>query len=278
MKNVLIVGLGLIGGSIARDLNLKSPKTKVWAFDQKSSVIKYALKNKIIHAKANESDFKIMDLVILATPVSVIESQLEWISKLVGPKTIVTDVGSTKKAILKTADRVFKNGNFVGSHPMAGSEKSSIKACVPDLFKEKTCLVVAGKNSSKKTVQKVLQFWKKLKAHTLVLGSSEHDKAVAAFSHLPHLIAFSLMHSVGGKFELPFIKKVSGRSFKSYTRIAGSDPKMWTDIFLANKKDLLKQFDLFEKQIHQLRSWVEKDQDDKVHSYIETSRKLWEKT
>ena len=123
-----------------------------------------------------------------------------------------------------------------------------------------------------------MQFWKALGAKCLTVPAVDHDATVAAVSHLPHLIAFSLMHSVGHQFPLSMIKKVSGRSFKSYTRIAGSDPKMWMDIFLDNKKEVAKQFRTFEKEFQKLASWIESDNDKKIFDYIETSQNLWNKT
>ncbi|MBU1917583.1 prephenate dehydrogenase/arogenate dehydrogenase family protein [bacterium] len=278
-NQVSIIGVGIIGGSIGRDLIKKKIAKNVYGIDANPRTLLWAKKNRVITEIAKDEIQTLMnsDLVVFATPVCVIKEQLLDFAPFISDKALVIDVGSTKTAITKIADKCFTNGNFVGSHPMAGFEKSGVTASSDNLFYQEPCIIISGLKTKKTFIRQAKMFWKQLGANVLEMDFRIHDKYLAACSHLPHIISFALMASVGNKITPKEIKKIVGNSFKSYTRIAGSDPRMWTDIFSENKNEVLKQVTLLKKELEVLASRVQQSDGNKIYEYIEDAAKLWRK-
>jgi chorismate mutase-like protein len=278
-NQVTIIGVGLIGGSIGRDLIKKKIAKSVFGIDANTKALLWARKNHVITDIAKDDIQTLMnsDLVIFATPVCAIKEQMMDFAPFISEKALVIDVGSTKTAITKIADKCFSAGNFVACHPMAGFEKSGITASADNLFYQAPCIIVPGKKTKKTFLQQAKRFWNQLHANVLEMDINIHDKYLAACSHLPHIISFALMESVGNKITPKEIKKIAGNSFKSYTRIAGSDPRMWTDIFSDNKKEVLKQVTLLKKELSTLESCVKQSDSKKIYEYIKDAAKLWRK-
>ncbi len=272
-----IIGIGLIGGSLGRDLLKKKIAKKVVGIDVDPKTLSYAKKQGVVSqiSKDDIETLEASDLVVFATPVCTLEEQIKDFSAFISENALVIDVGSTKTDIIKVADKSFQSGNFVGCHPMAGSEKSGVRASVSDLFVNSPCIIVPGKKTKKKFTDLATRLWKKLGAQTVLMNVKDHDSRLAACSHLPHILSFATMQSVGKKIPMKELKKIAGRSFKSYTRVAGSDPKMWTDIFLQNKTHALKQISFFQSQLNDIEKAIKKSDSKWLYQYIEKTAKLW---
>ncbi len=197
------------------------------------------------------------DLLVLAPPVGVIAAMLEDVARVCGPETLVTDVGSTKAAIVRTAERLGRTRplRFVGSHPMAGSEKSGYGHARADLFHGATVVVTPTETSDPGAVKTVSELWERLGAGRVVtLDPDAHDRAAAAISHLPHLVAMALVDAVD-RFE-PSALEIAARGFRDTTRIAASDPVMWEEIFVANRDALGQSLVAFREALGELERLV----------------------
>ncbi len=181
-------------------------------------------------------------LIILAVPLAAMENCAKDVFLHATAETLVTDVGSVKGPIVDALERIFSSkGSFVGSHPMAGSEKNGIAASRADLFEKALCILTPSPNTNPKALSSVQKFWQALGAKTCLTSAQDHDRIIAVVSHLPHLLAAALMHSTmkaGDGFEDP--TKFIGPSFRDVTRIAASSPELWTDILLSNRSAILR--------------------------------------
>jgi len=247
-KKIAIIGTGLIGGSLALVIKKKNLAQRVVGFSRRKETITRALKAGIIDEGSQSLNIiKGADFVILATPVDVILDLAPKIAKIIGNEAIVTDVGSTKEKIVLKLDKVFKN--FIGSHPLAGSEKRGVANARPEIFQDSLCILTPTKKSKGAIVGKLKKFWKSTGARTVTLSPDKHDQVLGFVSHLPHAVAFSLMGSVP-KEHLKF----AASGLRDSTRIAGSDAEVWSEIFLSNQKNLLKSIEDFEKNILKFKS------------------------
>ena len=250
-KNILIIGFGMIGSSIAQTVKKSNQKVKIHAFD-KSPTIKQRLANaklsKVTLLKSfsdiNQID---IDLIIICTPVLQYLSIFKKINNLDNHKFIVTDVGSTKYKI----ENLFSKNNFkfrfVPAHPIAGIEKSGLEYGFDGLFKNRYNIICPIKNTPKSEVNKIVKFWKSLKMKIEIMASKEHDHVLSLTSHLPHVISYSLVLTAMKKEKSLNSKliKFSAGGFRDFTRVAGSDPEMWRDIFLTNSDQIQKLTNTF---------------------------------
>jgi len=245
-NKVTIIGVGLIGGSIGLAIKKKGLAKKVAGVFRRKSTLKKALARKAVDKgyMTVEEGIKGADLIIVATPVSKIIEVLRKVMKKARRGAIVTDAGSTKKLVVDRAEKLSRKSNayFVGSHPMAGSEHSSVEFARDNLFEGSPCIVTKTARTNKTALKKVANFWKGLGGNVKVMTPRQHDRSVALISHLPHIVAFSLAGAIPEK-ELAY----AAEGFKDTTRVASSDPHLWADIFLTNKEDVLNACRLFEK-------------------------------
>ena len=250
-KNILIIGFGMIGSSIAQTVKKSNQKVKIHAFD-KSPTIKQRLANAKLSnvtllkslSDINQID---IDLIIICTPVLQYLSIFKKINNLDNHKFIVTDVGSTKYKI----ENLFSKNNFkfrfVPAHPIAGIEKSGLEYGFDGLFKNRYNIICPIKNTPKSEVDKIVKFWKSLKMKIEIMTSKEHDHVLSLTSHLPHVISYSLVLTAMKKEKSLNSKliKFSAGGFRDFTRVAGSDPEMWRDIFLTNSDEIQKLTNTF---------------------------------
>jgi len=249
-KKVAIIGTGLIGGSLALAIKRKKLAAVIVGVSRRKSTIDRAKKIGAIDRGSQDLNIaKGADLVIIATPVSTMMKLSQKLSTVVGPDCIVTDVGSTKEEIVSKLSKVFPN--FVGAHPLAGSEKSGVTHACPDIFSDSLCIVTPDRGTNKFSLKKVECLWKRLGARVIFMPASQHDRVVALISHLPHAVAFSLIGSIPSQ-----CLKFAANGLKSTTRIACSDPELWSQIFISNKKNLLSSLEIFEKKIGQIKSAI----------------------
>ena len=251
-NKVAIVGTGLIGGSLALAIKKSGLAGEIVGVSRhKKSLVLAKRRGAINRGSQSLEIIKGADLVVLATPVDTILAFAPKISKFIKKDAIVTDVGSTKERIVKSLEKRFPN--FVGSHPLAGSEKRSIANAHPDLFKNSLCLLTPTKKTNKRAMNKINILWKKVGAKTIFIDPERHDKILAFVSHLPHIVAFSLIEAVPRNF-----LRFGSTGLKDTTRIAASDSELWAEIFLSNQKNILKTISLFKRNISSIESAIKR--------------------
>jgi prephenate dehydrogenase len=250
-QHITIIGVGLIGGSLALAIKHRFPAVRILGVD-KPQILKRALTRNIIDAaeRSVERAVRSADLVIIAAPVFAIEKLLPIVAGNIQPHAIVTDTGSVKGSIVQKSQKLFPGGNFIGGHPMAGSEFSGIDAAHPLLFQNAIYILTPTRGTNKKSLRTIAKFFNSLDARIVPIDPATHDSIVAAVSHLPQLAAVALMNTVGKHHpSSPAHLSLAAGGFRDMTRIASSRFSMWKDILSANRKEISKALRLF---IHQL--------------------------
>lgn len=270
-KRISVVGAGLIGGSIllaAKKRNI-SAQFSCWSHSPASLTFWSNLDWVNVHTSLNES-VKDADLVIIATPVDKISECFVTIAPFLKPSCLVTDVGSIKGAVLKAASVLPPSVNFIGSHPMAGSEKAGARNAHADLFESKFCFITPGPHDPTDSVQKIEQFWQSLGSKTFLCSAEKHDEIVAAISHTPHASAAALILAVKN---LPGFKQAAvGAGLKDSTRIAAGEENLWVGILLANATHVARGLEEVEKQTAQLRTALEHGDAAALSKILEAAR------
>ncbi|MFH1397671.1 MAG: prephenate dehydrogenase/arogenate dehydrogenase family protein [Candidatus Omnitrophota bacterium] len=265
-NKVAVIGLGLIGGSIALCLKKQKLSRKIVGVSLHKDTLLFARKNKIVDDCSQNLDIiRGADLVILATPIDVILKLAPQIAKLIPKDCLVTDVGSTKNKIVRKFSRIFPN--FVGSHPLAGSEQRGIKNSQHSLFLKSLCIITPQKNTNQQSLNKISELWRRVGADTIILSPLEHDKILSYVSHLPHVVVFSLMKTV----PVEYLKFAAG-SLKDATRIAASPSNIWIDIFLSNKQDILKVIKSFSNNLQALKQAILRDDRSRIRKILESAK------
>jgi prephenate dehydrogenase len=251
-KKVTIIGLGLIGGSLALAIKEKKLAKEVIGVSRRKSTIGWAAKKKIVDSATLDlkRGVKDSDLVIVATPVLKIAEITRSIVPFLKKGAILTDAGSTKRYIVKEAEKIIRKGvYFVGSHHIAGSEKSGVKSADKDLFKKTYCIITKTKNTDPKAVAALKKFWSRLEMRVIVMTPEGHDKLLSRISHLPHAASVSLVNSV----DSGSLKFAAG-GFRDTTRIASGEPALWKDIFFTNKDNLIKDVEILRKELSKIQT------------------------
>ena len=275
-KNILIVGLGLIGGSIAKKLKDISYPAKIFGLEKDPEIIQKANEDSLISNDSN-IDLSALDdlLIIFSTPVLSFKEALESVI-LMKPseKAIYTDTLSTKSHVLRTLkDFSSIKNKFVLSHPIAGSEKSGLESSKRELFDNRVSVISPHETNMSEDLDKVINFWNKLGSKTKILSAEEHDTIFAKTSHLPHVISYALTESLFNKLnEKTF--EFSGGSLEDYTRIASSDPIMWKDILISNHNNLLDSIKDFEKSLKKLKGLIESKDEEGLIEFLSKIKSL----
>ena len=279
-KNILVVGLGLIGGSILKTIKELNIPLEVYGLDLDEEVTKKANNIGLINNIDNQLK-KIEEdcLIVFSVPSLSIERAFKLIQDSFNDeKVIFTDTFSSKSKLLEFLESNTKVGEkFIMSHPIAGSEKSGLANYNSLLFKDKLVVlsVVNGDKNNKK-LNKVKNFWELLGSKVTILDPEEHDKVFSKTSHLPHVIAFTLMHylekELGDK-----VFKYSGGSLESYTRIASSDPLMWKDVSVSNKEAVLEAIKGFKSSLNQMSRLIESEDEESILDYLRFVKEVRDK-
>ena len=283
-KNILVVGLGLIGGSILKTIKELNIPLEVYGLDLDEEVTKKANNIGLINNINNQLK-KIEEdcLIVFSVPSLSIERAFKLVEDSFNDeKVIFTDTFSSKSKLLEFLESNTKVGEkFVMSHPIAGSEKSGLANYNSLLFKDKLVVLSAvngDKNGDKynKKLNKVKNFWELLGSKVTILDPEEHDKVFSKTSHLPHVIAFTLMHylekELGDK-----VFKYSGGSLESYTRIASSDPLMWKDVTISNKEAVLEAIKGFKSSLNQISKLIESEDEESILNYLRFVKEVRDK-
>ncbi|WP_293443182.1 prephenate dehydrogenase/arogenate dehydrogenase family protein [Persephonella sp.] len=274
-KGVLIIGLGLIGGSIAVSLKSSGYRGKIYGFDLSPERIKKAIELQAIDEGFTNLDgipWENVDLVIIATPVKNIENVAKEIKPYLKKGTVVTDVGSVKGDLVEKLQKILSPVKFVGAHPIAGTEKEGVENAVVGLFKGKKLILTV--NEEDQDIKRIEKFWTDLGSKVEVMDPHTHDFVFASVSHLPHAVAFALVDAL---IELSKETGIDlflypGAGFKDFTRIAASSPIVWKDIFLENKENVLHTIDSFIKSMEKLKEFIEKEDEENLLKLLSESR------
>ena len=276
-KNVLIVGLGLIGGSIAKRLKEISYSGDVYGLDRDLAILQSAYSDSLIKNESIYSLKGLEDILILfCTPVLSFNEALESVISLQpSEKAVFTDTLSTKTQILElliSESESIKN-RFVLSHPIAGSERSGLENSKESLFVNKITVISPHETNENHHIDRVSDFWRELGSSIKILSCKEHDAIFAKTSHLPHVISYALMQSLFGKLhEKTF--EFSGGSLEDYTRIASSDPIMWKDIFISNNENILKSIEDFELSLQKLKDLIKQQDEEAILKFLQDTKTL----
>ncbi len=270
-NNVGIVGVGLIGASIALEIKRNNLAQMVFGFDENQKSLELATKNGTIDGYSSIKDIGVCDFVVVATPVGSIVDVLKDVIPKLKDGAIVIDVGSVKGAVVDKIkpflnDRV----HFVPIHPIAGIEKFGVLSAKEGLFEGAYCIVTPYDGINKFTVSKIENFIKALGMRIEFMDAKEHDKVFAYISHLPHLIAYALVALIEEKDDEKF--KFIGGGFRDFTRIAASSEKMWSDIFLLNKDKLLESIKEFEGSVEKIKLLIENNNTEELIKYLKQAR------
>ena len=260
---VLIIGLGLIGGSLAKALRQRNTCATVIGYDRDEDELQAGLRLGVIDVAADDllAEVGSADVVVLAVPVKAMETVLAEIRPALRAETIITDVGSVKGNVIRAAEKLFGGvpAGFVPAHPIAGSEKSGVAAADETLFEHHKVIITPLPQSDPKAVTLISRMWQAVGSEVLQMDVERHDEVLAATSHLPHLLAFSLVDTLAQEQERTDIFRYAAGGFRDFTRIAASDPTMWHDIGLANKQAILQKIDEFTEGVEQLREAIENE-------------------
>lgn len=259
-KKIVIVGLGLIGGSVARALAELDAGCEIVALGRREEVLRQAITEGSITSYTTDTEVACADadLIILAVPVLSIEAQLRLIAPALREDTIVTDVASVKHTVVQAAINVFGAvpATFVPGHPIAGSEQSGYGAARADLFRGRKVILTPLDHTLPEATGEVRTLWELIGAQVLEMPVGRHDEVLAATSHLPHLLAYALVDTLSQQGEREEIFRYAAGGFRDFTRIASSDPVMWRDIFLANGAATVRILDEFMSDLQDLREVV----------------------
>lgn len=259
-RKIVIIGLGLIGGSLARAVKQAEPHSRIFAVGRNAPVLQQAIVDGSIDGWSNSALELCIDadLVVLGMPVLAIEQNLRELSVVLAAHTVVTDVASVKGAVVEAAMKVFGTvpSNFVPGHPIAGSEQSGYAASRVDLYHGRKVILTPLAHTNPQAVQMVTDLWSTTGAEVLNMSVEHHDEVLAATSHLPHLLAFALVDTLSQQGTREDIFRYAAGGFRDFTRIASSDPVMWRDIFVTNSDATVRILDEYIDDLQRLREVV----------------------
>ena len=268
-----LIGCGLMGSSFALALKRAGLVKRIVGYSKSPSTTERARQMGVIDVEAPSALLAVSgaDIVLLAIPVSATESMFKAIRHLVGPHTLIMDVGSTKRDVVDAARRVLREhvGAFVPCHPITGKEVSGVEHADENLYAGKQVIITPIERTFTVQLKKAIEVWTALGCHVMQMSPQAHDAAYAAVSHLPHLIAFAMINGIKSQDNGKDYLALAGPGFRDFTRIAASDPKMWRDILLANRDELLAQSKIFQQSLQSLEQLISSSSGDALQSLIE---------
>jgi prephenate dehydrogenase len=245
-----LIGCGLMGGSFALALKKAGLVKRVVGYSKSPSTTERARQMGVIDVAAPSALLAVSgaDIVLIAVPVAASEATFKSIKHMVTPQMLIMDVGSTKGDVVAAAQLGLRDqmGSFVPAHPIAGKELAGVENADPDLYQDRQVILTPVERTLPAQVKRAVDVWIALGSRVVHMTPSSHDGAFAAVSHLPHLLAFALMNAITGQERGKEFLSLAGPGFRDFTRIAASDPKVWRDIFLTNRDELLLQSRAFQ--------------------------------
>ncbi len=275
--NVFVIGIGLIGGSMAKDIKRFNPNAKIYGIDISDAHLEEAISLGIIDQKATYLDLNIADIVIVGIPVDVLVVELPKILDAVYDNAIVIDAGSTKGLVCRSVIDHPKRRNYIACHPIAGTEFSGPSAAIENLFLGKTNIICEVEKTAFKLQEKALDIFQKMGMRIRYMNADAHDKHIAYVSHLSHISSFMLGKTVIEKEKNERdIFDMAGSGFESTVRLAKSSPAMWTPIFKQNKENVLETLEEYIQNLEAFKKMILEDDYKGVYAEMENTNKIKE--
>jgi len=278
-KKICIIGCGLIGSSLARAIKKNNLAEKIVSSNRSEAVNKKVIELKIVDDSS--SDTKKMadgsDLVVIATPLSSYEDVISKIKNSLKNGVILTDVGSVKENIINLIEKnIPESISWIPSHPIAGTEESGPEAGFSELFQNRWCILTPSKKAKEKDINLLQTFWEKVGSKVDIMQAKQHDYILSITSHIPHLIAYNIVNTslnIQDEKESTIVKYSAG-GLRDFTRIAASNPVMWRDIFIQNKKNTSKMIDKFIENLKDLKNAIENEDSKKLEEIFIKTKKI----
>jgi len=267
-----LIGCGLMGSSFALALKRAGLVKRVVGYSKSPSTTARAQELGVIDVQAPSALLAVSgaDIVLIAVPVAATEATFKTIRHLINDDTLVMDVGSTKRDVVDAARRTLRDqvGVFVPAHPIAGKERAGVEHADTHLYTDRQIILTPIERTHPVQLQKAIDLWSALGCEVSTMTPEQHDAAFAAVSHLPHLMAFALMNAITSQPEGKDFLSLAGPGFRDFTRIAASDPKVWRDILLSNREELLQQSKILQRNLHALELMIEGGNADALEDLI----------
>ncbi len=262
IDKLCIIGVGLIGGSLARALRAKEFVHEVIGYGRSIENLNEAVRLGVIDGVEPTAPAAVRDadMVVIAVPIGATRDVLTQIASALAPDAVITDVGSVKGSVVQDARAALgpRFSRFVPGHPIAGTERSGVAASFPELFERRRVIVTPEPETSPEALARVQAMWEAVGADVSAMTAADHDRILAASSHLPHVLAYNLVDMIVRMDEHRSIFDCAGGGFRDFTRIAASDPTMWRDIFLANRDELLALLQQYQDDLQALMEAIER--------------------
>lgn len=272
MKNIYLIGVGLIGGSFAIDIKKHFPETVIHGISRKEATLEEALSLNLIDKKSTLEDLENADLVIISIPVDATVKILPTILDKISDNTLVIDAGSTKEAICKVIENHPKRRNFLACHPIAGTENSGPSAAIPNLYVGKTNIICEVEKTTFKLQEKALKLFTAIGMRIRYMDPVAHDKHIAYVSHLSHISSFMLGKTVLEKEKNERdIFDMAGSGFASTVRLAKSSPAMWTPIFQQNKENVIETLEEYISNLQHFKVLMQQENFDEIYNEMENT-------
>ncbi|ABD69300.1 prephenate dehydrogenase [Rhodoferax ferrireducens T118] len=268
-----LIGCGLMGGSFALALKRAGLVKRVVGYSKSPSTTERAYQMGVIDVEAPSALLAVSgaDIVLIAVPVAASEATFKSIKHLVTPQMLIMDVGSTKRDVVDAGRRALREqiGSFVPAHPIAGKEVSGVEHADADLYSGRQVILTPIERTLTIQLQKAVDVWSALGCRVVQMSPESHDAAFAAVSHLPHLISFALMNAISGQPQGKDYLSLAGPGFRDFTRIAASDAKVWRDIMISNREELLAQTKIFQRNLQALELMISSGNGEALEGLIE---------
>jgi len=278
-KKICIIGCGLIGSSLARAIKKYNLSEKIVSSNRSEIVNKKVLELKIVDNSSSDTQKMVndSDLIIIATPLSSYENVILKIKNSLKNGMILTDVGSVKERVISLVEKAIpKDVSWIPSHPIAGTEESGPEAGFSELFKNRWCILTPSKKAKEKDINTLKSFWKKIGSKVDIMNAKQHDYILSITSHIPHLVAYNIVNTSMNiqKEKQSAIIKYSAGGLRDFTRIAASNPIMWRDIFIQNKKNTSKEIERFIANLKDLKNAIENEDSKKLEEIFIKTKKI----
>ena len=275
---VAIIGLGLIGSSVARGVRAAMPGVTLSGYDAEPAVREIVRALELLDTVADSAGkaVKEADLVVLCVPVGAMGEVARGFAADLPANAIVTDVGSCKASVVEALAEALPGATVIPAHPVAGTERSGPEAGFASLFHQRWCIVTPPAEADPTAVERVSAFWRRLGAEVEIMDPAHHDRVLAVTSHLPHLIAYTIVGTASDLEEVTQseVIKYSAGGFRDFTRIAASDPTMWRDVFLSNKEAVLDMLQRFTEDLTELQRAIRRDEGDRLFEQFTRTRAI----
>jgi len=278
-KKICIIGCGLIGSSLARAIKKNNLSEKIVSSNRSDAVNKKVVELNIVNESSSDTKKMVddSDLIVIATPLSSYKDVILKIKDSIKKGAILTDVGSVKESIINVVEKnIPENISWIPSHPIAGTEESGPEAGFSELFKNRWCILTPSKQAKEKDINLLQTFWEKVGSKVDIMESKQHDYILSITSHIPHLIAYNVVKttlSIQDEKKSTIVKYSAG-GLRDFTRIAASNPIMWRDVFIQNKKNTLKMIDKFVENLEDLKEAIENEDGKKLEEIFTKTKQI----